>query len=56
MSKNSTTLAAFTNYCRQHPAERFWQALRNWSENQYILAKNVNADGVEDIEDTFYWE
>jgi hypothetical protein len=41
---------------------RFWQAVRNWSNHNFILASNVdprellvNEDKVE-ILDTFYWE
>ncbi|HXE14054.1 MAG TPA: hypothetical protein VN633_18145, partial [Bryobacteraceae bacterium] len=31
VTRNSEALANFTKYCEQHPHERFWQALRNWS-------------------------
>jgi hypothetical protein len=51
MSKNSRLLASFSIYCREHPEMRFFQALRNWSGYDYIIAKK---DGVET--DTFYWE
>jgi hypothetical protein len=30
-------LAGFVAYCKAHPSERFWQALRNWSEASFIL-------------------
>ena len=36
-SKNSTTLDSFTDYCRQNPDQRFWQALRNWIEADFVL-------------------
>ena len=45
-SKNNRLLKDFTAYCKQYPEERFWQALRNWSEHSFIM-----ADGF----DTFYW-
>jgi hypothetical protein len=50
---NNKLLQSFTEYCHEHPEERFWQALRNWSEMAYIFAgKETDAD----LEDTFYWE
>jgi len=45
-------LSDFVDYCRRHPGERFWQALRNWSEVYKIVA--VLNDGQR--EDTFYWK
>lgn len=60
MSKNSTKLAVFREYCRKHPEERFWQALRNWSGKARILASDQKILGADyplgDLEDTFYWE
>lgn len=49
--KSQKLLQAFSQYCIEHPSERFWQALRNWSR----------ADSIEYVEedrrsDTFYWE
>jgi hypothetical protein len=46
-SRNSPVLASFALYCQENPEERFWQAIRNWTECSYVL-----VDG----EDTFYWE
>lgn len=40
-------LESFAEYCGNHPEQRFWQALRNWSKRKFIY-----ADGM----DTFYWE
>jgi len=37
MSKNSTKLESFVKFCENHPNQRFWQALRNWSGHEYIL-------------------
>lgn len=61
-TRNSEVLASFVEYCRAHPTERFWQALRNWSGRSFILASSPNnsllpttlAQG--DVDDTFYWE
>lgn len=56
-SKNSKQLRKFVLYCLDHPNERFWQALRNWSESAFILkAKNFDFDkhSFIGIEDTFY--
>jgi hypothetical protein len=42
----------FAAYCKAHPELRFWQALRNWSGQNFILASRLNdSDG----QDTFYW-
>ena len=57
-SKNELLLEQFTEYCANHPEERFFQALRNWMETGYLLV----ADGTDKddkftgIEDTFYWD
>lgn len=61
-TRNSEVLASFVEYCRAHPSERFWQALRNWSGRSFILASAPNnsllpttlAQG--DVDDTFNWE
>jgi hypothetical protein len=58
MARSDQLLNDFTEYCRQHPTERFWQALRNWSGHNFILASNVKDAIVHDelpIQDTFYW-
>lgn len=54
MTRNSEVLADFIKYCEDHPTERFWQALRNWSDHNFILvSKDLDGD---DFKDTFYWE
>lgn len=54
-SKNQKSLASFVDYCLEHPEERFWQALRNWSGNDYILkSNNVECLKCKHIKDTFY--
>lgn len=45
-------LEDFVRYCTAHPSERFWQALRNWSGENFILA---SSDKQNDFRDTFYW-
>lgn len=52
-SKNQTVLEDFTEYCKKHPEERFWQALRNWSNALSILYKDSIQ---EESKDTFYWQ
>jgi hypothetical protein len=51
-------LDSFTDYCRDHPTERFWQALRNWSRFNYVLVSNATdyAERKEKALDTFYWD
>ena len=53
---NQEELQSFTRYCQEHPSERFWQALRNWSNKGYILtAEERDNDGnFIDPKDTFY--
>jgi len=55
MSKNSRLLASFTAYCREHPDERFWQALRNWSPYAFLYGSKEQIDDPRLI-DTFYLE
>lgn len=49
--KSKSLLKEFTKYCQENPDERFWQALRNWSESDRILFERLGK-----IEDTFFWE
>jgi hypothetical protein len=60
-SRNSELLDSFIAYCAEHPNERFWQALRNWSGWGCVLVSREwntvwrsQMDGV--AQDTFYWE
>ena len=50
--RNQEMLNSFVAYCAQHPHERFWQALRNWSGYSDIKAGDEN----DYLWDTFYWE
>lgn len=51
-------LDSFTEHCRDHPTERFWQALRNWAGVNFILASNATdyAERGRQAKDTFYWD
>ncbi len=52
--RSAEPLDDFVDYCHAHPQERFWQALRNWSGHNFILASQ-DKRGVISL-DTFYWE
>lgn len=55
LSKNQKELESFSKYCIEHPKERFWQALRNWSKVGYILTAEEQDDiRWIGIHDTFY--
>jgi hypothetical protein len=57
MSRNSDLLDDFTEYCRDNPNERFWQALRNWSGQAFIMAVRTGGDyDRANPKDTFYWD
>jgi hypothetical protein len=57
MSRNSVVLASFVAYCKAHPDERFWQALRNWcGKYNFIYATSTPLWDIEELNDTFYWE
>ena len=51
-SRNSEVLADFVKYCEENPEQRFWQALRNWTDYDAVL---VARSGCEPVS-TFYWE
>lgn len=64
-TRNSELLASFSDYCKAHPDQRFWQAIRNWSGEPYIVSGStppvlMKARGqdkeVDALVDTFYWE
>lgn len=48
--ESAKLLKEFTAYCKKHPEQRFWQALRNWSGAYAIY----QSDGRE-LKDTFYF-
>ena len=49
--RHEKLLKKFVAYCKAHPQERFWQALRNWSGVPFIF----QGDGAT-VVDTFYFE
>lgn len=49
--RSEPLLQSFIEYCKDHPEQRFWQALRNWCKWPFVCV----ADGTETL-DTFYWE
>ena len=53
-NKNKELLEDFAKYCEAHPELRFWQALRNWSGINFIVAARESLSGL--LEDTYYWE
>jgi len=54
-SKNTDLLKSFTDYCLEHPQERFWQALRNWAKVGFIYTSEA-ASATDKLHDTFYDE
>ena len=53
-TRNSVPLESFSQYCVDHPEQRFWQALRNWSGYSFIYVSDEPVDGG--LQDTFYRE
>lgn len=59
VNKNKDLANDFLRYCAKNPGERFWQALRNWSGQKFILVAddmNVETQELKNVKDTFYWE
>ena len=54
-NRNQNILNDFIKYCEEHPCERFWQALRNWSTYAFIYASDGMLEDYKTI-DTFYFE
>lgn len=54
--KNNELLQSFIIYCTQHPDQRFWQALRNWSGAPYIFMGDKLGAEVQGGRDTFYFK
>lgn len=52
--KSEAVLHDFVVYCHEHPQERFWQALRNWSKFSFIFGAMTHEN--ESLVDTFYFE
>jgi len=55
--KSKKLLDEFTKYAEEHPEERFWQVLRNFSGYPFIYAGTDKPDKLPEwLTDTFYWE
>lgn len=54
-TRNSRVLEGFVAYCKANPEQRFWQALRNWSGYDSIVAETPTPEGCMHL-DTFCWE
>lgn len=52
-SKNYKLATEFYDYCCAHPEMRFWQALRNWIEADFVYVTKTKEIASKD---TFYWE
>ena len=52
--RSEKTKIAFLKYLEEHPNERFWQSIRNFSGYAFILASDVLPN--EGQVDTFYFE
>lgn len=39
------TLKNFIKYCEEHPEERFWQAVRNFSGSDFIYRGSMTSKG-----------
>lgn len=71
-SNNAAMSESFYKYCQEHPEQRFWQALRNWTQENidadcgFIMVadsefnnkvwNNQYEEAITYIKDTFYWE
>lgn len=72
MNKNEKMLASFTEYCNKYPEQRFWQALRNWTQQNLdhncgfiymapgnaftMMMEGLDKEVVDSLKDTFYIE
>ena len=43
-------------YCKQHPEERFWQALRNWCGYTAIFVVDYDGEDANTHRDTFQFQ
>lgn len=56
MTQSKELLDDFNRYRQEHPGERFWQALRNWSESSIVILRYIDEDRDSRDFDTFYLE
>lgn len=55
--KAQDLLVEFADYIENHPEERFWQALKNWSGAESIWSFSTCSEGCSDHgEDTYNWK
>lgn len=58
--RSEKTKKLFIKYMQQHPEERFWQSVRNFSGYPFIIGSNRSPDDLDidskDQQDTFYIE
>lgn len=45
--KSEELLTSFIAYCKEHPTERFWQALRNWSGYAFIFGSDMTPPNIQ---------
>lgn len=53
--RDEKTRKLFIKYLEEHPDERFFQAVRNFSRCSFILA-SATPPVNDKQQDTFYWE
>lgn len=54
--RSEKTKKLFIKYLEEHPQERFWQAVRNFSGYPFVIGSNIPPEDTENQEDTFYRE
>ena len=53
MDMNIELLEDFVHYCKEHPEQRFWQALRNWSGASFV---HITLPSATSPMDRYYFE
>jgi hypothetical protein len=53
--KSEQALKEITEFCKEHPELRFWQALSALTERRVSLAKLDKTGGIVSHADTFYF-
>lgn len=60
--RNEEIKKAFIAYMEEHPDERFWQSIRNFSQADFVLVAEYPTKVEDSFElwvkprDTFHWE
>ena len=57
MCKRFPLQAEFMDYLDEHPSQRLWQALANWSGQRiFAMPLDLPVSGIDDaLADTWYW-